>query len=137
MRHGILACALFVLAACGNQAPPLSATDVVVTEGMGRMNMSAGYMTMTNNTGDAMTITHVTSPQFGSVEMHETVIENDVARMRRVEELVIPARGQVRLERGGKHLMLMKPTDKSKTVTLNIYSGDVLLLHVNVAKSSR
>ncbi len=128
--------ALLALAACGEPAPPLSVRDVVVTQGMGGMKMSAGYMTMTNNSNEPLTITRVASPQFGSVEMHETVIENDVARMRKVEQLIIPARGQVALERGGKHLMLMKPTDDSDEVTLQIYSGEQLLLYVNVIKSS-
>jgi len=34
-------------------------------------------------------------------------------------------------ERGGKHLMLMQPVGEPRTITLNFYSGDVLLLSVS------
>ena len=34
-------------------------------------------------------------------------------------------------ERGGKHLMLMRPVDEPDAVTLNFYSDDTLLLTVD------
>ena len=127
----LLAC-LF-LAACGGEArPPLVATDIVITQPMPGRHMSAGYLSFTNNTNAAIRITHVVSPDFEAVEMHESLLEDGVAKMRRIEELTIPANSSVSLERGGKHLMLMRPTGALETVSLGFYSGDTLLLEVNV-----
>lgn len=109
---------------------PLVADNVVVTRPMPGMKMSAGYLSLTNNTDAAIRITRVSSPQFASVELHESTVEGGVARMRKIPELVIPPRGGVILERGGKHLMLMKPQGDSDDVSLNLYDGDQLLLSI-------
>ena len=101
------------------------------------MQMSAGYLTLVNNTESPVRITRIRSPEFASVEMHETIIENDVASMREIPELVIAANSTVSFERGGKHLMLMKPTGGDDQVTLSFYSGDDLLLTVTTASQPR
>jgi copper(I)-binding protein len=121
------------LAACGGEArPPLVATDIVITQPMPGRQMSAGYISLTNNTNTAISITHVVSPDFEAVEMHESLLEGGVAKMRRIDELTIPANSTVSLERGGKHLMLMRPRGALEMVSLGFYSGDTLLLEVNV-----
>ena len=109
---------------------PLVAKNVVVTRPMPGMKMSAGYLSLTNNTDTPIRVTRVTSPQFGSVELHESTVEDGVARMRAIPELVVPAHGTATLERGGKHLMLMKPGGDSDDVSLNFYDGDQLLLSI-------
>ncbi len=109
---------------------PLVATNVVVTRPMPGMKMSAGYLSLTNNTGAPIRITRVTSPQFGLVELHESTIEDGVARMREIPELVVPPHGSATLERGGKHLMLMRPGGDSDDVSLNFYDGEQLLLSI-------
>jgi hypothetical protein len=100
------------------------------------MSVSAAYMALTNNSNEEVRITRVTSPQFGAVELHETSIENDVARMRAVDELIIRPGETVRLERGGMHLMLMRQAGDIDTVTLNLHSGDAILLSVSASLSS-
>lgn len=95
--------------------------------------MSAGYLSLANNTDEIISISHVTSPEFGSVEIHESLLEDGVAKMRRIEELTIPANSSVSLQRGGKHLMLMRPSGALDTVSLSFYSGDTLLLSVEAA----
>ncbi len=111
-------------------APPLTASGVIITRPMPGMSMSAGYLALTNNTDSPITITSVSSAQFGSVELHESIVEEGVARMRELERLVIPAHGTVTLERGGKHLMLMRPTGDSDSISLRFFDGDNLLLNV-------
>lgn len=116
--------------------PPLVATDVEITQAVAGSSVSAGYMSLTNNGSDVIRITRVTSPQYGTVELHTTSVENDVARMRAVGELIIRPGETVRLERGGMHLMLMQQVDAVETATLNLYSGDVLLMSLSAALSS-
>lgn len=116
---------------------PLVVSDVTVTGSMPGMSMSAGYMTFTNNSGSDIRINRISSPQFAAVEMHETVIENDIARMRPIDAIVVPANDSASLQRGGKHLMLMQPSGTGNEVTLNIWSDDTLLLTVTTRIADR
>ena len=128
---------LFVLiaAACSNESAPLTITDVVVKRPMPGMHMSAGYFNLTNNSSETIVITHVTSPQFGSVEMHESIVEDGIARMVALDELVLHPGASVDFVPGGKHLMLMQPDDELGQVKLEFYAGDAAVLSVNVTAS--
>ena len=125
--------AVFAMAAScgGGEGPPVVATDVVVTAPAAGMPMAAGYLQISNRSGAAVRITHVSSPEYGSVEMHETVVEDGIARMRAIPALEIADGDTIVFERGGKHLMLMQPVGDPGTITLNFYSADVLLLSVS------
>ena len=94
------------------------------------MNMSAAYLSLTNSSERTIQISRVTSDQFESVQLHETRIEDGVARMRAIPVLEIPAGATVTLQRGGKHLMLMRPTGTSETVSLEFLDGDSMVLTV-------
>ena len=131
-RLGATLAAMALVAGCsGNDGPPIVATDVVVTAPGAGMPMAAGYLRIGNRSGNDIRITRVSSPEYGSVEMHETVIEDGVARMRAIPVLEVADGETVVFERGGKHLMLMQPAGEPRTITLNFYSGDVLLLSVS------
>ena len=124
--------ALTLAAGCGgNEGPPVVVNDVVVTAPDAGMPMAAGYLRIANRSGNDIRITRVSSPEYGSVEMHETVAEDGIARMRAIPVLEIANGETVVFERGGKHLMLMQPMDQPRNITLNFYSGDVLLLSVS------
>lgn len=118
------------LVACGAPQPPLVAGNVEITKPMPGRNMSAGFLVLTNNTDADIHITRVTSPQFGAVEIHETTIEDGIARMRELPELVIPAHGSVTLERGGKHLMLMRAQGLGETVSLQFLNNEAPVLDI-------
>ena len=129
--RGLLLFALVIVAGCSGKAqPPLIANDVVITRPMPGMNMSAAYLSLTNSSERTIQISRVTSDQFESVQLHETRIEDGVARMRAIPVLEIPARATVTLQRGGKHLMLMRPTGTSETVSLEFLDGDSMVLTV-------
>ena len=127
---------LLLLVACGAPQPPLVATDVEITRPIPGRSMSAGFLVLTNNTDEAIRITSVTSPQFGSIELHETTIENGIARMRKVDELLVPAGGSVTLERGGKHLMLMQAGELGESVSLQLYDDEGPVLDIEYAFES-
>ena len=99
--------------------------------------MSAGYLALSNNSDDVINITSVTSPQFSSVEMHESVVEDGVAKMRRIPSLLISAKATVRFNRGGKHLMLMHRKQQTDLITLNFYDGATLILNVQTPVIAR
>lgn len=132
----VLICLVF--SACSKETlPPLVASDVVITTPMPGKSMSAGYLSITNNTSDTVTISHVESTEFESVEIHESVLEDGIAKMQRLGELTIPAKSTIKLEPGGKHLMLMRRTDASNQVSLSFYSKNTLLLGVMAPLTKR
>jgi periplasmic copper chaperone A len=68
---------------------------------------SAAYMRIENTTRADRTLESVESAQFARVEIHESVDEDGMMRMRHLGQLSIPANGEVVLEPGGYHIMLM------------------------------
>lgn len=69
----------------------------------------AGYGVLRNHGGEAVVLGTIGSPQFASVELHETIDDDGVMRMRRIDNAAIPAAGELRLEPSGRHLMLIGP----------------------------
>ncbi len=99
--------------------------------------VNAGYMTLVNVGSEPVILTKVESEAFENIEMHEMVQVDGLMEMREVTDLVIPATGQIHLEPGGKHLMLMGPREhltKGQTVamTLAFQSGRKQTLKVQV-----
>ena len=132
MRACGLLTLIVLLSACGGSPQPdLVATDIVVNRPMPGKAMTAAYLTLSNNSEQTINITRVTSNEYSLVQIHETTVEEGIARMRPLQQLEIPAGGQVRLERGGKHLMLMRLSGQTDDVSLQFYSGEALLLSVN------
>ncbi len=136
MRIFLIAPVILLAACSAEPQPPLVASDVEVTAPMPGVSTSAGYMVLTNNSDSDILINSVSSPQYGAVELHETAVENGVARMRPVLELRIRAGESVRLERGGLHLMMMRPQPDIDTITLNLHSGDALLMSLQTTSGN-
>ena len=138
----LFALSLCVLGVACNtpEGPPLTISKVVVLEALPGTKMSVGYLTLDNNSDQPISIDRVTSPQFASVEMHETVIEDDVARMASLTSLVIEPRTSVLFETGGKHLMMSGPLNQVAAglpVTIEIHYDANGLLIVATTVSSR
>ncbi|MCP5090700.1 MAG: copper chaperone PCu(A)C [Gammaproteobacteria bacterium] len=137
MRTFTVLLAILFSACGGAPRPPLVATDVVVTAPMPGTGMSAAYLSLQNNSNQTINISRVTSAQYASVQLHESTIEDGIARMRAVPELEIPAGKTVTLQRGGKHLMLMRPTGSAATVSLQFFDDNALVLSVETTIKSK
>lgn len=94
--------------------------------------MTAGYFTLTNHTAHTIVITEVRSPQFGSVQMHESVVEDGIARMVELGDLTLAANSSVEFLPGGKHLMLMQAADELDNVSLDFLTGESVVLSINI-----
>lgn len=81
------------------EAPPVS-------------KVHAGYMKVVNNSNKLVHVSHASSDQYGSVEVHLSSEKDGVASMRRVEAVAVPAGEAVSFKPGGYHLMLMRPKQK-------------------------
>lgn len=100
-----------LLAACAPTSGEVDIIDPWTPEAPpGRM--MAGFMQIDNGRADEIVLVDAQSPQFGHVEIHTMVMEDGVMRMRRLEELRIPAGQTVVLEPGGLHIMLIEPLDE-------------------------
>ncbi|NIV18300.1 MAG: copper chaperone PCu(A)C [Woeseiaceae bacterium] len=111
---------------------PLVASGIEIARPTPESKMAAGYLALRNNSQDSITITDVTSPNYASVEMHETIIEDGVSRMRPVDAITIPPGRVFYFKPGGKHLMLTRPVGQSASVTLEFLAGDEVALAVSV-----
>lgn len=110
------------------ELPPLTVTDIRLTKPMSGMSMGAGYLTLTNNSGQDIRITRVDGVGVVSVDMHESILEDGISRMEKLPQIEIPAGQSVLFEPGAKHLMLRYPDATPSQVTLQFFSGEDLLL---------
>jgi len=112
-----------VLAACGGGpsvisvrdpwARPAVATprDATPTSGGAAAAMMGGsnsvvYLTIVNNGDSKDVLLGISSDAAAAVQLHRTEITNNVASMREVNTVEIPAHGEVRFDPGSYHLVL-------------------------------
>lgn len=127
-----------LIAACSAEAPPPDPTvsDAWIREAPPGAGMTAGYLTVHNPRGEEIRITGVDSGDFGAVELHATVSEQGVARMRREESVAVPPGGTVVFEPGGRHLMMFdpaRPLADGDTVVLTVRLADGTLINADAA----
>lgn len=92
-------------------------TDVKITDSWVRENapgQSVGAAYMTLNSPQDSTLVYVETPAAGTVEIHSMQMENDVMKMRMLEELPLKAGKPEKLAPGGFHLMLFDLTTPLK-----------------------
>jgi copper(I)-binding protein len=98
--------------------------------------VGVGFMQL-RNAGAADRVVGASSPVAGRVEMHVTVREGDVMKMREAKTFEVPAGGTFELKPGGAHLMLMdlkRPLKNGEKVplTLKLEKGGELKLELSV-----
>ncbi len=140
MRLFLLTSLLFFLAACGKNENSISLTNLEIYAPLPGNTVTSGYANITNNTDVTISIDSITSPNFKTVEIHETIIVSGIARMIEIEQLTIPANNDVVLKRGGKHIMFFDPTENikiGKNIKLNIKLSNNENLKLEVPAKSR
>jgi len=128
---------VFVLGACGESGPRFSITNTEVIAPAPGRTVSVAYLIIENHRDEPLTISHISSPQFASVEMHETVLNNGVARMRALSSVTVESNASMEFKPGGKHLMLFSPVKAlipGKPVALHIQlaSGDISIVETTL-----
>lgn len=126
-----------LMAACGEEpdrGPDLVIRDArvrptAVSDVGGSPVHSAAYLTIQNQGGDDDRLLGAGFAGARRVEIHETRVNAEgLATMRPVESIAIPAGGEIRLEPGGLHVMLMG-------LTSSLVSGDTVRLDLEFEKS--
>lgn len=101
--------------------------------------MNAAYMDVMNHSDKQRVLTGVSSAQLGHVMMHNTIMEDGMAKMRHLDKVVIEPQQTVSFKPGGRHLMFSAPSPYLKegdqvSMTLEFANGDKLDVSFTVKK---
>lgn len=102
-------------------AAQVTVTDPWVRATVPEQKATGAFMRL-QSTEDARLV-DARSPVAGVVELHETVMERGIARMRAVPAIAISAHGGAELKPGGYHVMLMQlkqQVKESETVPITL-----------------
>lgn len=114
-------------------------SDTNESESSSSMGVSAAYFTVSNNGTEDVRLLAVTAEGVGASSIHETIVENNIARMEEVEGgMLIPAGESVELAPSGHHVMLMNIANalvdgETLTLILTFDNGTVLAVDAPIA----
>ena len=125
------------VAAAGNA---LSISNAWIAEAPPVSKVMVAYMSISNSSDEDLEIIHASSDTYSSIEFHETIHEDGMARMVRHDSLQIDAHSNIELKRGGPHLMLFNPTRRLKAgdsveIELTLYNRQTISISVPVKKA--
>lgn len=110
-----------------------------ISEAPPTVSVLVAYVTLKNNTTKTASLVSVSSPLFSSIEIHRSIVKDEVASMVRHLSLTIPAKSTIKLLPGDYHLMLFNPKtpleigDKP-TLTFTFSNGVKILVKAQVKK---
>jgi len=106
--------ALLILIVLAAGVPPLAAAepgikveDPWVRVTFGQSRATAGYMVLIDQSGKGNSLVGLEMAEGARAEIHETVMDGDIVKMRMVKALAIPAGSRAELNPTGGHLMIM------------------------------
>ncbi|HWT34906.1 MAG TPA: copper chaperone PCu(A)C [Paraburkholderia sp.] len=88
---------------------------------------AAAYVTLTNSSDKPIDLVDVSSADYGSAMLHQTVSNGSTQKMVMVDRLTVPAHGQAAIAPGGYHVMLEEAKHKiapGDTVHLKLQFSD-------------
>ncbi|MEZ9395632.1 copper chaperone PCu(A)C [Vibrio splendidus] len=100
---------------------------------------SAVFTTLMNHSDKERSIVAATTPAAGKVELHDVIVDGDVMKMRQIQQITIPANGEVVLKPGSLHIMLFDLKDGLKEgeqieMTLTFANGETQTFDAPVKK---
>jgi copper(I)-binding protein len=100
--------------------------------------VGAAYVTVVNRGGAADRLVGASTPAAETTELHETVAQDGVARMRPLDAPTIPAGGKLEMLPGGIHFMLMGLSAPLKEgdavpITLRFERGGEITVEAEIA----
>lgn len=104
-----LACAIALLQSFGCSRSEVAFEDPWIPAAPPNVEAFAGYLVISNDTDEAISIDAGESERFREVSFHRTIHDGEIARMVPVPVLSVPAGDALSLQPGGHHLMLVGP----------------------------
>jgi periplasmic copper chaperone A len=136
---GLLLAGALTTAGCADDGAPaatpagLDISDARVRALIPGQDKTAGYFTAHNPTTDSIVLTGARSGAVRAIEMHISIRDGDMMRMRRLEQVEIAPEETVRFEPGGRHLMLFGVEALNSEVTITLEQHDGTLIPVRFA----
>ena len=96
-------------------ATDLTVENGVIYEPLKGSPATAGYGTLTNQSSQRIEISGISVSGFKASEIHTTVEENGLMKMKKLERVVIEPKGKFELKPGGNHIMLFDSSRTFKT----------------------
>lgn len=90
-------------------------TDATVREMLPGRSMTAGYFSISNSSTTDAELISASSPQFGSIELHQHSHKDGMMKMEQVQSVKIAAGKQLHFQPGGLHLMMF---DAKTSITI-------------------
>lgn len=109
--------------------PTVNASKVWIRQAPPGVSVLAGYFVLQDLTDKPLDLKSISSPDFGSVEMHRSFVKEGQEQMEPVPSITLPAHGSVEFKPGGYHVMLMQPKK-------NLYAGDMVILTLEFSDGS-
>lgn len=98
-----------------------------VREAPANAQASAAFMTLKNHSDHTIHLVKAYSKAAKKVELHTHLHENGMMKMRQVDAITVPKKGEVALKPGGYHIMLIgliKPLKNNDKVRLTLEFDD-------------
>ncbi|MFC9822185.1 copper chaperone PCu(A)C [Streptomyces erythrochromogenes] len=97
-----LTAALAISGCFGDSEPEMTVSGAFMPQPVND-KMAGGFMVIKNGSGTADKLTGATSSLSDDLQIHETKDQ----KMQQVRSMDVPANGELKLERGGNHIMFM------------------------------
>lgn len=143
MRSSMAFVATLTVALLNNAfaADRLVAEDAWIRQGPPQTTVMAGFVTLRNSSAGEITVDGAKSAKFKRIEIHQTIMEQGMARMLQQDSLRIAAGEQLVLAPGGYHLMLFEPHAPLETgaqipVTFTLAEGSELEVLFTVRRNA-
>jgi copper(I)-binding protein len=114
MKYGLVACLSLLLSTqvFAGDAGMVKVGDIMIHDGWARASIgkapnSAAYMTLMTHGEVADRLVGVETPIAETAELHNHIMQGDIAKMRKVEAIEVKPGEMATLQPGGLHIMLM------------------------------
>lgn len=114
-------------------------SDAWVREGPPDTSALGGFMVIKNHSSKTRTLVKASSSGFGMAQLHRTIEQDGMSKMKHQKKIIIPAHGSLTFKPGDYHIMLMKPKKAYKAgdhikITLGFADGSEVKVKYTVRK---
>ena len=122
-----------LLAGCQGSNGPIEVSEAWAPATPPGVTVGSAYMAIRAHSSD--TLIGASTPLASSVEMHQTLQEGDVLKMRKVETVDLAANNPIMFEPGGTHFMLIglsAPLQPGERVPMTLRFRDTGETHIEI-----
>lgn len=130
---------LGLISAFPTKASNIEITNAYVRESIPGNNITSAYMTITNNSAQAVKLIGAQSPISDRIEIHNHIMDDGMMKMRQMESIDIDKNQTVHLQPMGLHLMLFDIKNQLKSgdfvsITLTFKDSSSQTLNIPIKK---